>query len=52
MDKVEQQLECIRLDQKDEGNWAVGYAIFALKTKILCEVDQPVEVLERNYKQK
>ena len=42
----------IRSDQKEGAEWAVGYAIFGLKNKILCEVDKEIAVLETKWQVK
>ena len=52
MDKVEQQLECIHSDQKEEADWVVGYTIFGLKTEIFREVDQEVAAMETRLEAK
>ena len=52
MDNVDQQLEFVRSDQKEESDWAVGYAIFGLKIKITREVGQKVAVLETRLEAK
>ena len=46
MDKVDQHLEYVCSDQKEEADLAVGYAIFGLKTEIMRELDQEVTMLE------
>ena len=46
VDKVEQKMEFVRSDQKEEFDRAIGYAIFGLKNEIMCEVDKEVMVLE------
>ena len=52
MDKLEKKLESICYDQKEETDRSVGSAIFGLKTEILREVDQEVEVLETTLEAK
>ena len=40
LDKVEQKMEFVHSDQKEEADRAVGYPIFGLKNEIMHEVDK------------
>ena len=46
VDKVEYQLESIRSCRKEEAKIAVNNGIYGLKTQILQEVDNEIDVLE------
>ena len=52
MDKVEQQLEFVCSDYKEEAELVVGYEIFGLKAKILREVERKLQCWRQDCKPK
>ena len=46
VDKVEQQMDSVHFDQKEEADRVVGYTISRLKNEIMREVDKEVAALE------